>query len=129
MSHVPGFAPDHVLVGMSEEVDLRTAVARAQIEDWTRFLALSGPLRTFFASKQGQRIPSCDHYRARTSSWQLKTGETLRRLLATEPAAMARTPVLPEAPFVWPLSAHLGRSRSTALDPEGSFNSSSMYWR
>jgi hypothetical protein len=40
MSHLPDLAPDHVLAGMSEEADLLTAVARAQTDDWSRFLAL-----------------------------------------------------------------------------------------
>jgi hypothetical protein len=58
MSHVPGFAPDHVLAGMSKEGDLLAAVASAQMEDWTRFLALrarellpSGRLLTAFTAR------------------------------------------------------------------------------
>ena len=42
MSHLPESASDHVLAGMSNNSDLLAAVARIQMEDWTRFLAMRG---------------------------------------------------------------------------------------
>jgi hypothetical protein len=58
MSHLPDLAFDHVLAGMSEEANLLAAVARAQTDDWSRFLALrarellpSGRLLTAFTAR------------------------------------------------------------------------------
>jgi hypothetical protein len=44
-------------------------------------------------------------------------------------AAIARTPVLPEANQLGPISAHLRRSRSTAIDPKATFKIGPMKGR